>query len=224
MQIFKLFTILVFLLILEGCNQKAPKNIELAKFLPEVNTTKFHYITTMINEPSHPEFDQKDILTEKVIVSRKDNCVEMELYTHFSKEEIEQMPKEMKKHIKDNRLQSDNEILCADNNQLTSSGYTLYDKDGDWDIRVESTDVNGTVMDVMSGACHFVVLTKEIIFGKQREVIHTRCMYAGENVKTKMDDFIVEGLGVYKSIMKSDIKFDDIENHSVMTTLLVKYE
>lgn len=220
----KLFNILFAVFMLVGCNKKAPKDLELTKFLPEVNTTKFHYITTMINEPSHPEFNQKDILTEKVIVARKDNCVEMELYTHFPKEEIEQMPKEMKKHIKDNRLKSENETLCADDEKLTSSGYTFYDKDGDWDIRVESTDENGTVLDVMSGACHFVALTKEIIFGKQREIIHTNCTYSGNNIETETDEFIAEGFGVYKSVLKSDIKFDDIENHSVMTMILEKYE
>jgi len=207
-----------------GCNKKAPQNIDLTKFLPEENATNFHYRTTMVNEPNHPEYATKDIFTENVIVSRKDNCIDMEMYTQFNKWEIEQMPPDMKKHIKDNRLKSDNEILCADDEKLTSSGYAFYKRNGDWGNRAESTDVNGTVLDVMSGECKFVDFSKKEIFGKLREVIHTRCMYAGENVKTKMDDFIVEGLGIYKSILKSDIKFDDIENHSVMTVILEKYE
>lgn len=220
----KLVSILAIVLMIAGCNKKAPQNIDLTKFLPEENATKFYYRTAMVNEPNHPECATKDIFTESVIVSRKDNCIEMEMYTCFNKWEIEQMPLDMKKHIKDNRLKSENETLCADDEKLTSSGYTFYKKDGDWDIRVESTDANGTVMDVMSGACHFVTLTKEIIFGKQREVIHTNCTYSGNNIETETDEFIAEGLGVYKSVLKSDIKFDDIENHSVMTMLLEKYE
>ena len=220
----KVVSILAIVLMIAGCNEKAPQNIDLTKFLPEENATKFYYRTTMVNEPNHSEFVEKDLLTENVVVSRKDNCVYLERYARFDKWEVEQMALNMKKHIKDNRLKSDNEILCVDDEKLTSSGYAFYKKNGDWGNRAESTDVNGTVLDVMSGECKFIDFSKKEIFGKLREVIHTRCMYAGENVKTKMDDFIVEGLGIYKSILKSDIKFDDIENHSVMTVILEKYE
>jgi len=220
----KVVSLLAIVLMIAGCNEKVPQNIDLTKFLPEGNATNFHYRTTMVNEPSHSEFVEKDLLTENIVVSRKDNCIDMEMYTHFNKWEIEQMPPDMKKHIKDNRLKSENETLCADDEKLTSSGYVFYKKDGDWGNRAESTDVNGTVLDVMSGECYFVALTKEIIFGKQREVIHTNCTYSGNNIETETDGFIAEGLGVYKSVLKSDIKFDDIENHSVMTMILEQYK
>ena len=134
------------------------------------------------------------------------------------------MPPDMREHIKDNRLKSDDETLCADNEKLISSGYIFYKKEGNWDIRVESTDVNGTIQEVMSGECHFVDLSKEMIFGKQREVIHTKCKHEGESIKTEQDEYIAEGLGVYKSVLTSDISFEDIESYSVMTTSLVKYE
>lgn len=220
----KLFSILCVTAIIIGCNEKAPRNIDLTKFLPEENTTRYHYKTTMLNEPSYPEFVTKDMLTESVIVSRKNRCVNLELYVHFNKWEVEQMALDMKDHIKDNRLKIEDETLCADDEKLTNSGYTFYQKDGNWDIHVESTDVKGNIIDVMSGECHFVGLTKEMIFGKQREIIHTKCTYECDDTETEADEYIAEGLGVYKTILKSDVSFEDVEHHSVMTTMLVKYE
>ncbi len=49
------------------------------------------------------------------------------------------------------------------------------------------------------------------------------CIVFG-TIKIEMDEFIIEGLGVYKSVLKSDISLDDIKNHSVMTTILENYE
>ncbi len=220
----KLFTILIVMFILVACTEKAPRNIDLTKFLPEENTTRYYYRTTVINQPQHTELPTKDILTETVIISRKDHCIDRELYVRFDKWEVKQMAPDMKKYIKDNRLKSEDETLCADDEKLTSSGYTFYQQEGSWNIRIESTDANGTIEDVMSGECHFVDLTKEMIFGKQREVLHTKCKYEGEDIKTEQDEYIVEGLGVYKSVLTSEMNFEDIKYHSVMTTLLVKYE
>lgn len=220
----ELSSILFIVLLLSGCNEKAPRNIDLTKFLPEENTTRYYYRATVINQPNYSEFPTKDLLMEGVIISRKNYCIDRELYVRFDKWEVEQMPLDMREHIKDNKLKSEDETLCADDEKLTSSGYIFYKKEGNWDIRVESTDVNGTIKDGMLGECHFVDLTKEMIFGKQREVIHTKCMHESHDTHIEQDEVIVEGLGVYKSVIKSDISLDDIKHHSVMTTILEKYE
>lgn len=218
----KLFSILCVAAIIIGCNEKVPRNIDLTKFLPEENTTRYYYRTTMVDEPNYPGLVTKDMLTEKVIVSRKDHCIKSDSYVRFNKWEVERMDPNMKKHIKRNRLKGENETLCADDEKLTSSGYTFYQKDGNWDMSVESTDAKGNIEDVMSGECHFVGLTKEMIFGKQREIIHTKCK--SEDIEAEQDEYIAEGLGVYKTILKTDTSFEDVEHHSVMTTLLETYE
>jgi len=220
----KLFGICVSILILIGCDKKAPQNIDLTKFLPDKNSTSYYYRTTMVNEPQYPEFHQKDILTKEIIVSRKNNCVNKELYVLFDTKEVSEMTPDMKEHIKDNQMRSPDETLCADDEKLTSSGYVFYHNKGSWNNHARSIDTNGSIQKLYMGECSFVDFTKKIIFEKEREVIHTKCKYDGGDIKTEQENYIAEGLGVYKTIVKSDINFGNIKSHSVMTISLVKYE
>lgn len=207
-----------------GCNEKVPQDIDLTKFLPEENTTRYHYRTTIVNEPSYPDFVTKDMLTKSVIISRKDHCVNLELYVVFDKWEVEKMPPDMREDIKENQFKSEDEILCAYDKKLTNSGYTFYHTEGSWNIHIESTDAKGTVKDGILGECNFINFSTEMIFGKQREIIHTKCLHTGDDIETEIDQFIVEGLGVYKSVLKSNIILGDSKHHSVMTKLLEKHE
>jgi len=77
-----IFIIITITFILIGCSKQSSQPMDLIKFLPfENNATKYIYKTTTVNNiPNSGKIQSKDILAEKIVTSKKNNCISVDLY------------------------------------------------------------------------------------------------------------------------------------------------
>ncbi len=214
---------ITFLLL--GCSEQSTQSVGLlTKFLPfENNATKYIYKTTTINEgPTIGKMKSKNIYTEKIVTSKNNNCIFTDNYTLFDEEDISQMPTVMKKHIKNNKIKGISEQLCVNKNKIYfNNSITLYQRNNNWTVEVQAVFADGQEKTI-EAECNFISLSKEIILGKRKEVIHTQCKYEIEKREINtIDWFMAEGLGLYKIIMTTDDK--NTNSYSIITTSLSQY-
>jgi len=192
----KIFLFILYSFFLIGCDKKTPPQINMTKFLPMGNITKYTYKST----EKGPYSDGTDILIqEKVITNREKNCVKIENYTLSKKK----------------RLKSLSETFCTDKNKIEiSQSLSIQQEKHTWKIQMLRFTKN----------CEFASLTKENIFNKERDVIHLECKYTllAGRIDMLAKWFIAEDIGLYKLIQISDWK--DPKSMSVDTMELIKYE
>jgi hypothetical protein len=190
---------LLSLFIIIGCDEKAPPKIDMTKFLPAEKITKYIYEST---EEGIYSDDIPDMIMEKIVTSRKNNCVYMDNYTLTK---IKNVPK---------RLKAENEIFCVKKDMIEiSNSLTIKQENNTWDIKMHRFTNN----------CKFISLSKEKILNKNRDVIHIECKYklfADTNMVA--DWFLAENIGWYKLIQTSDLGGPN--NKDVSNLILIKYE
>ena len=222
------FILIIISFAMFGCEKKQTPKIALKEFLPlDDNATKYIYKTITINiSPYDGEMKSKDIYSEKIVTGKKENCVYIDNYTLFDKQDISQMPISMKQYIKDNKIKGISEQLCVDNEKIffydSSDSFTLYQHNGDWTVDIQFVSASGQERTIQS-ECSFISLSKKIILGQERRVIHTQCEYeTHKGVKDKSDWFLAEELGLYEVVMTMDDK--NTNSHSIIRTSLSQYE
>jgi len=193
---YQIYLVTSFLFFLLGCDKKIPPQIDMTKFLPMDNATKYTYKS----EEKGPYSDADNtLIQEKIITDREKNCVKIENYTITKS---------------NNKLKSLNETFCTYKNKIEiSQSLSIQEEKNAWKIQMLRFTNN----------CEFKSFTKEKIFNKKRDVIHIECKYilAGR-IDMLAKWYIAEDIGLYKLIQISDWK--DPKNMSVDTMALIKYE
>jgi len=70
----------------------------------------------------------------------------------------------------------------------------------------------------IKATCSLISYFKKNIFGKKRDIIHTRCSYKIEDEKIIQDYFIAEELGLYKAYIRKE---NDINKNPIMELIKV---
>ena len=204
--------------------KKTPK-INLKEFLPlDSNATKYTYEIIVANDvPKNGKINSKIFYKEIDITSRNNDCISISEYMIFDKQDVAQMPDGLKEEIKDNRLANGSTKICANNERISyEDGTILYQQDEDWTMEVEF-DLSSGEEETTQAKCRFVSLSSKVIFDKKRRVIHSQCQYEVDHgMKEKIDWFLLEGLGLYKTIMTTGEEKTNC--HGTITTTLSHYE
>ena len=221
--------IIIYILItsftLIGCEKKQTPQIDLKEFLPlDSNATKYIYKVITVNEaPNGEKLKSKDRYEEMIVTSKSNNCVNLDYYMVFDKQDESQMPDSMKQQIKDGKLKNGSTQLCANNKKIFYQGDPiLYQHNKDWTMKVQSFSASGKERTI-EAHCEFILRSHDTILNKERKVIHTQCKYeSDEGIDSKIDWFLAKELGLYKTIMTMDDK--NTNSHSTITTSLNRYQ
>ena len=158
---------------------------DMKRFLPtEGKTFKYELVL------KYKDFDKKKINQEKIMRKIKESCIEIKEYEIKTEKEIKELPDELKKDLKGNRLYKKTIVLCSNENSLFYDLGEVLKKD-----KKEWVQFNDYENKPVKTICKLISNKKETILEKERETMHMSCTY--EN-KIRNDYYIAEGLGVYK--------------------------
>ena len=202
-QFFKIKYLLVLpAIFLIGCSNPED-DIKTSDYLPsaDVNTSYIYDI-----EPRENGIKSGGFQLETIIRKIDGNCFYIDEYMILGEDQLKGIPEEIKVKIKNNKTLSDRKELCSDNNKIYGKNNNiLYQKNKDWKKRIDIGN------EFTMATCKFISIKSKNIFNKERKVIHTKCYYKindNEFNKGSMENFLAEGIGVYKTIFSSgDVVF-----------------
>ena len=207
----KILSIIILSILVTGCNKGKKVDLELKTFLP----TEGHYFQYEITF-SYKDFTKKITKQEKIIMPGENNCLNIKEYQILNKEEIKELPKELKKMLDKERFFNGEATLCSNKNSIFyKDGETILVKNKKWkqlDI-YENKDIEST--------CEISSVSKRTILNKKRKTVHISCRYKD---KIKTDFFMAEGIGTYKGIYevndnKVEMILKNVERSSTRTKI-----
>lgn len=201
-------------------------DINLDDFLSPTLNQVFKYKMLMQNSNQFSgTTNMDDKYIEKVGNKIENHCLNIKSYLLFNSNDLKQMPKGMQEIVKNNNFRVENisEQLCSNNDTLMLNEMVIYKNSNNWnnELQIEEFDTNNNIQKTITilSSCNLIEISERLLFDKKRKVIHSQCSWKNNGSTYKLEYFIAEGLGLYKSV-QSISSHEETESKSIMTVAL----
>jgi len=207
----------ILLLLLSSCEKEQKFTMNLSNFFTiDKNATYVYKILNTNKVKGQKEPFISEMYMEKQITQAKNHCIDIQSYQLFDNKDIEQMDKQLRAELKDNKLRTIDEKYCIDNNTITINGVIHMNLDKKWNLISKSIPVDESKSAESKIECQVIDVSKKLILNIERQTIHTQCI----DKENTMNWFFAEKIGLYR--MEFISKFPEFHSQSKNEIILVR--